>query len=96
MFWNCEEVVFNYESVEEAPLIVLLSDGSGPDEGNDFLFIVINNVIGKYNRYIERFEELHHLRQLSTTKISNNAIHPKTILPGSGGMIATCFDPTER
>jgi hypothetical protein len=93
VFWNCQEVLFEYDSIEDAPLLALLSDGSDPEEGNDLLFIVINSVVNKYNRYVERFLELHRLSKPTEGDTATKTIHPKTILLGSAGSVATNLLP---
>jgi hypothetical protein len=80
--WQCEEIDFRWKNINEAPLMALLSEGADPSDGNDFLFLVIDSIVAKYNRFVERFAEL------AEEGDEPPSIHPKIILAGSAGSAA--------
>ena len=84
VFWNCTEVNFTYDNLEEAPLITLLSEGPLPTAGDsvDFLFLVIHDLVSKYNSIVERYRVA---RDQDTDETLS--IEPELILPGSGGSV---------
>jgi hypothetical protein len=80
--WNCEEVTYSFRTINEAPLMAFLSEGLDPSDGNDLVFLVIDSIVAKYNRYVERFAEL------SEDDCKIPILHPKMILPGTAGSAA--------
>jgi hypothetical protein len=78
--WECEEVSIPFDKVENAKLVFLLSEGSHPTDGNDFLFLVINETVSLYNNFAEKLANF-------TTSNSDKTkmLHPRCIIRGYGG-----------
>eukprot|EP00555_Chaetoceros_dichaeta_P011937 CAMPEP_0198254624 /NCGR_PEP_ID=MMETSP1447-20131203/4892_1 /TAXON_ID=420782 /ORGANISM="Chaetoceros dichaeta, Strain CCMP1751" /LENGTH=935 /DNA_ID=CAMNT_0043940735 /DNA_START=11 /DNA_END=2818 /DNA_ORIENTATION=+ len=52
--WDCETVSIPFKRIEEATLIMLLSAYKHPTGGCDYLFIIINQIIGQYNDFMRK------------------------------------------
>ena len=81
--WDCERVTIPFATTKNAPLIMFLSAGSHPTEGYDYLFIIINHIIEKYNYFIIKLNECK--RSCLDIQVTENPINPNTILLGSVG-----------
>jgi hypothetical protein len=87
VFWQCEEITVPFKNVEDAPLISLLSEGDHPTDGNDYLFIIINAIVGRYNTFVRWLGEFE--ANQDHPKGDENALHPKFVVRGSYGAVAT-------
>jgi hypothetical protein len=88
--WQCQEIVFPFKKLEEARLIHLLSEYDDPSEGNDYLFLAINDIVDHYNTFIRHLSEL----ELSNDQaLSDVCIHPKFVVSGNGGASRVCAVP---
>lgn len=77
---QCEEVSIPFCRVENAQLVALLSEGAHPTDGNDFLFLIINETIDRYNRFVGK------LSKFTSSPTGNLAsLNPKFIVRGFGG-----------
>ncbi|CAB9513447.1 protein ligase RNF213 [Seminavis robusta] len=81
--WQCEEVQLGFKTLKEAPLLALLSEGADPSEGNDVLFLWIDTIVAKYNRFVQRLAELASNDAVAPTR----SIHPSMVLPDSASII---------
>lgn len=90
-FWECEEVPIPFEDIEQASLIMLLSAASHPTEGeecNDYLFLIINDIIQKYNAFAMKLNSL-----VATECEKPRELNPKFLLRGGSGdlsMLSSC------
>ncbi|CAB9511697.1 Ring finger protein [Seminavis robusta] len=83
--WNCTEIDIPFTRIEGAAIFALLSEGSDPlDGGCDFLFLMINEIVTKYNRYVQQLSELK-LPGTLRNEFVDRVIHPKFLMAGSGG-----------
>jgi len=82
--WNCEEVNVPFCDLKNASLISILSEMEHPSEGHDYLFLIINELVLRYNNFI---------KSMNTIASSSNAdqkveeIHPRTLVRSSKGSI---------
>jgi hypothetical protein len=84
--WQCEEVSIPFEKVENAQLAFLLSEGLHPTDGNDFLFLMINEAIELYNNFAEKLAAF----SVATSEGgdgSTEELQPKFIIRGYGGAV---------
>lgn len=87
--WNCLEVDIPFKSFEQATVFAMLSVGDDPvDGGGDFLFLIICEIITKYNRYVQQISELRQPRGSGCEEREDQIIHPKFLMAGSGGATA--------
>ena len=81
--WGCTLIAIPFKRIEDACLVSLLSDGVDPTDGYDSLFLIINQIIDRYNTFLRQMLEI------SKTEIpaaqDDYSIHPKFIMSGSGG-----------
>lgn len=81
--WDCERVTIPFVTTKNAPLIMFLSAGSHPTEGYDYLFIIINHIVEKYNYFMLKLNECK--RACLNVNVTEKSISPNTVLPGSVG-----------
>jgi hypothetical protein len=79
--WQCEEVSIPFDKVENAQLAYLLSEGLHPTDGNDFLFLVINEAVEHYNNFAEK------LAVFSGGDDNAKELQPRFIIRGYGGAV---------
>jgi hypothetical protein len=84
IFWDCQEIEFPFNDVEDAPLLALLSEGDHPTDGNDFLFLIINAISDRYNSFVRWIEEYESESRASDGVYS---LHPKFVMRGSFGAV---------
>jgi hypothetical protein len=84
IFWQCEEIEFPFKDVGEAPLLALLSEGDHPTDGNDFLFLIINTIIERYNSFLRWMGEYDVESRDADCAYS---LHPKFVMRGSYGAV---------
>jgi hypothetical protein len=79
--WECEEIQVEFHTLENAPMVALLSEGDHPTDGNDVLFLIINDIVGGYNRFV---------RQLADCFDSDivEELHPRSVSAGCGGAVS--------
>uniref|UniRef100_A0A7S4JD02 Uncharacterized protein n=1 Tax=Odontella aurita TaxID=265563 RepID=A0A7S4JD02_9STRA len=89
--WDCEEIMLPFETIEEATLMMLLSEGKHPTDGHDYLFLVINTLVDRYNSFARRLNEFNTQGQGNSqerAKVASQDLHPRFLLRGSGGAVA--------
>jgi hypothetical protein len=84
--WQCEEIQIAFTRLEEAPLVALLSEGEHPTDGNDVLFLLINDIVGTYNSYVGRLVECVASNNADLTQ--EQEVHPKFVATGCGGAVS--------
>lgn len=84
--WQCEEVSIPFEKVEDAQLVFLLSEGLHPTDGNDFLFIVINEAVELYNNFAKKLDAFSGAADQGGDCITEE-LQPRFIIRGYGGAI---------
>jgi hypothetical protein len=57
VMWEREEVRVPFRTIEDAKLVTILSEGSHPTEANDFLFLIIAEIIQAYNNFAVKLAE---------------------------------------
>lgn len=88
--WQCETVSIPFVSLEKAKLVSLLSEGQHPTDGNDFLFLIINEMVAQYNVYIERLAA-------TTNSTTGPLLSPKYIARDlAGAVIGTLLPLTKE
>jgi hypothetical protein len=87
--WQCQEIIIPFMKLEEARLIHLLSECHDPSEGNDYLFLAINDIVDHYNTFIRRLSEI----ELSKDHLLSDLINPKFVVSGNGGASRICAVP---
>ena len=55
---GCSEVNVPFCQFEKATLVQLLSEGEHMTDGNDYLFLIISDIIQRYNAFVGKIEEL--------------------------------------
>lgn len=82
LHWQCDAIQFPFEKFEHASLIHFLSQGNDPSEGNDFLFLMIHEIVDNYNTFVRRLSDL----KVTTAEVeSDSLVHPKFLVSGNGG-----------
>ena len=81
--WQCEEIQIDFKRLEDAPLVALLSEGEHATDGNDVLFLLINDIIGAYNGFVGRLIEC--MSPNTGVSIQEQEVHPKFVATGCGG-----------
>ena len=85
--WQCEEIQVSFDLLEEASLVALLSEGDHPTDGNDVLFLLINDIIGGYNNFVSRLVEC--VRSCDQDSIQQeHEVNPKFVATGCGGAVS--------
>lgn len=87
LFWNCQAITVPFRKLEEAPLFALVSEGSDPLDGGDFLFLMINEITAKFNGYVQQLSEVRQAATQSDAWDDPSPIHPKFLMAGSGGSV---------
>ena len=76
VFWNCERVNIPFSDLEEhATLMTILSEKEHPTEGHDYLFLIINELVLRYNNFVS----------LNETSQIRQELHPRTLVRASKG-----------
>jgi hypothetical protein len=84
--WQCEEVSIPFDKVENAQLVSLLSEGLHPTDGNDFLFLVINEAIELYNNFANKLAEFSGAAD-EVGDDNTEELQPRFIIRGYGGAV---------
>jgi hypothetical protein len=80
--WGCEDVQVPFSKIEHASLVSLLSEGSHPTEGNDFLFLFIMETVTLYNNFAAKLSSFVAPDQQRAT-----TLQPRFIIRGFGGAV---------
>lgn len=72
---DCTEVTIPFPALEKATLIQLLSEGDHMTDGNDYILLIVNDIVQQYNGFIGKIEEI----VGDTNKLSSRTIHPRLI-----------------
>lgn len=80
--WECETISIPFEKLENATLVSLLSEGQHPTDGNDFLFLIINETIDQYNVFAEKLAGFS-----GSSEVDHPAIPPKYVVRGLSGAL---------
>lgn len=51
--WECGKVSVPFGTLQDASMMSLLSEGECPTDGNDFLFLILNETVNAYNSFAE-------------------------------------------
>ena len=86
ILFDCEEVLIPFRSLSEAPVCAMLSEGGHPTDGNDFLFLLIRQIIGRWNSLVGQLSSLKSPGEDGESQ--EPPIHPSSLVPGSGGSAA--------
>ena len=84
--WECEEVNIPFCTIGDAPLYMLLSTTKHPTDGDEFqdvLFLVVNDIIEKYNAFANK---LNSINQNDVRQIIE--LNPKFLIRGGCADIA--------
>ena len=52
VMFDCENVAVSFSDLRDVPLIQVLSEAEHPSHGHDILFLVINDLLMRYNNFI--------------------------------------------
>ena len=75
VYWDCERVDIPFSDLEhQATLMSILSEKEHPTEGHDYLFLIINELVLRYNNFVS----------LNSTN-QNCQLHPRTLVRASKG-----------
>ncbi len=88
IFWDCEEVKVPFQNIEEANIIMLLSEGNHPTDGHDYLFLLINHIVNKSNLFSQRLHEFHRKESADDSFSMMTEVHPKFVIHGNNAAIA--------
>jgi len=80
--WDCETIKIPFSKTADISLIMLLSAYEHPTEGYDYLFIIINDIIGRFNYFMMKLNEC---KEVCVDEVQQSEISPDTIVPGSLG-----------
>ncbi len=83
--WDCERIKIPFSKTADVSLIMMLSAYEHPTEGYDYLFIIINDIIGRYNYFVMKLNEY---KEASSIQVHHQEINPTTMIPGSPGAIS--------
>jgi hypothetical protein len=78
--WQCEDLTIPFENLSGAALVEILSESGHPTDGNDFLFLIIHQIIDMYNVYARKLSSI-----LGRSEPSED-LDPTYLMPGLGGM----------
>lgn len=76
--WNCERITVPFPDITNATVIACLSEMEDPTEGHDYLFLVINEIILRYNNLMKSISSF--IGQNSNSEAVHE-INPRTIVP---------------
>jgi len=85
IFWDCEEVKIPFQKLEDASLMMLLSEGDHPTDGHDYLFLLIYDIASTSNSFSRRLHEIH---KIEDTTVIMPEVHPKFVIHGSNAAVA--------
>jgi hypothetical protein len=80
--WGCEDVQVPFTKIEDASFVSLLSEGSHPTEGNDFLFLFIMETVTLYNNFAAKLS-----RFVAPDQEEATTLQPRFIMRGFGGAV---------
>lgn len=81
--WECEEVSIPFDTLEDTKLVFLLSEGSHPTDGNDFLFLIINEIVTAYNSFSKKLAAFYSSKDVYNA--NTTMLQPRFIIRGYGG-----------
>ena len=79
--WNCERVKVEFSDLMDAPLICILSEMEDPTGGNDYLFLIINELISRYNKFVQNICAI-------VSSDNDEEVHPRTLVRLSKSSVA--------
>lgn len=83
--WECEEVTIPFDKIENAKLVHLLSEGPHPTDGNDFLFLLIAEIVALYNNYVDKLSDFGGTDVQDPDSTKEQHMQPRYIIRGFGG-----------
>ena len=83
--FDCEDVTVSIPDLMDVTLIQVLSEADHPSDGHDALFLVINDLLMRYNRFIIAVSTLRNVR---STDDQEEEIHPRSLVRGSKNSVA--------
>ena len=75
--WNCDTLDVPFKNISDASLVTLSSISKHPIDGYDYLFIIINQIIGQFNEF------MHKLYKDKSASLELFLVHPRTLLSRS-------------
>ena len=82
--FDCEDVQIPFSDLLDVPLIQVLSEAEHPSDGHDSLFLVISELLMRYNNFIRSVSTFKNA--FSDEKLEE--IHPRSLVNGSQKSIA--------
>ena len=83
--FECENVEVPFSDLSDVSLIQVLSEAEHPSLGNDTLFLVINDLLMRYNNFIVSVSAFRNTRSVNDQP---EEIHPRSLVRGSKSSIA--------
>jgi hypothetical protein len=83
--WNCDQITVPCSDIMEANIIAILSEMEDPTEGYDYLFLVINEIILRYNNLMK---SVGLFIGWESDGVHIHEINPRTIVPLSKNAMA--------
>ena len=84
VMFDCENVAVSFSDLRDVPLIQVLSEAEHPSHGHDILFLVINDLLMRYNNFIISVSMFNNSRSVHEPE----EIHPMALVRGSKQSIA--------
>jgi hypothetical protein len=84
VMFDCENVAVSFSDLRDVPLIQVLSEAEHPSHGHDILFLVINDLLMRYNNFIISVSMFKNSRSVHEPE----EIHPMEVVRGSKQSIA--------
>lgn len=84
VMFDCENVAVSFSDLMDVPLIQVLSEAEHPSHGHDILFLVINDLLMRYNNFIISVSIFKNSRSIHEPE----EIHPMALVRGSKQSIA--------
>ena len=84
VMFDCENVAVSFSDLRDVPLIQILSEAEHPSHGHDILFLVINDLLMRYNNFIISVSMFKNSRSVHEPE----EIYPMALVRGSKQSIA--------
>ena len=83
--FDCEHVAVSFSDLRDVPLVQVLSEAEHPSNGHDALFLVISDLLMRYNNFIISVTTIKNTRSARDKPVE---IHPRSLVRGSKNSIA--------
>jgi len=84
VMFDCEDVAVSFSDLRDVPLVQVLSEAEHPSHGHDTLFLVISDLLMRYNNFIISVSTFKNTRSVEKPE----EIHPRSLVRGSKNSIA--------